>query len=132
MSDFTWDVELVNDLNTEPRQAVTQAPSAPQKYEQQQQHSTIVFTGDAGTDFDHHVFQFSVYINGELKWCVIAQETVKDYYNLGSDARHDEIWSVFQKNRKAIEAAACEAIMNYKFGPDGRIRVGMKELTAID
>lgn len=125
-------VKVTNNLKTESLQAVTQARAVPQKHDQQQQHPKIVFTGDAGTDFDHHIFQFSVYINGELRWCEIAQETVRNFYNLGSGARHDEVWSVFQSNRKAIEAAAYAAIVSYKFGPDGRIHVGMKELAVVD
>jgi hypothetical protein len=98
--------------------------------EAREERPAIVFTGDAGTDFDHHAFQFSVYIDGELKWCVIAQETVEDYFELGSDARHDEAWQAFQKNRRLIEAAAREAIKNFNIEPDGRIRVGMRELDA--
>jgi hypothetical protein len=91
---------------------------------------TIVFTGDAGTDFDIHAFQFSVLVNGELKWCVIAEETVRDYFQLSSDARHDDRWAAFQANRRLIEAAAREAIKNFNVGPDGRIRVTQRELDA--
>jgi hypothetical protein len=104
----------------------------PQPARTDRQHDPkIVFTGDAGTDFDHHAFQFSVYINGELKWCVIAQETVKDFFNLSGDTHFNAVWSVFQQNRNTIEAAARQSIRSIKIGPDGRIRVNLEELTAV-
>jgi hypothetical protein len=92
----------------------------------------IQFTEDAGADFDIHAFQFPVFINGERKWCVIAQETVADYFNLSFDAGHKAAWDAFVENRRLINAAAREAIRNMKVGPDGRIRIGLKELAATD
>jgi len=113
-------------------ESIVEVGSVTAEDKQREQVPTIVFTGDAGTDFDHHAFQFSAYVNGDLKWCVIAQETVEDYFNLSSDARHDEAWETFRKNRRKIEAAAREAIKNYRFWPDGRTRVGLEELAATD
>lgn len=63
---------------------------------------------------------------------MIAQETVDDYFEVQSDARHDERWEVFVRNRERIEAAALEAIRNINVGPDGRIVVGMGELRATE
>ena len=93
---------------------------------------SIVFTDERGTDFDHHAFQFGVLINGQRRLCVIAQETVDDYFEVQSDARHDERWEVFVRNRERIEVAALEAIRNINVGPDGRIVVGMDELRATE
>jgi hypothetical protein len=110
--------------------SIAEAKEVTEEDELRAQQQSVVFTGDAGTDFDHHAFQFSALVNGELKWCVIAQETVEDYFNLSGDGGHTEAWGVFQRNRRTIEAAAREAIRNFNVGPDGRIRVGMRDLAA--
>lgn len=96
--------------------------------EDELREQTIVFNDEAGTDFDIGAFQFPVFINGDRHWCVIAKETVSDYFNLGADAGHVEEWETFVKNRRTINAAAREAIRNMNIGPDGRIRIGTKEL----
>src|SRR5207237_2079499 len=93
---------------------------------------SIVFNEEAGTDFDVHAFQFPVFVNGERKWCVIAQETVEDYFQLGAEPRPNEAWEAFLKNRRTINAAARVAIRNMNVDRDGRIRIGEAELAATD
>jgi PIN like domain/Protein of unknown function (DUF1488) len=88
----------------------------------------IEFTDEVGTDFDHHAFQFLVSVNGKGRWCVIAQETVEDFFTLTGNGGHAEAWQAFQKGWPLIKAATREAIRNVNIGNDGRIVIGMREL----
>ncbi|PYQ29144.1 MAG: hypothetical protein DMF56_12770 [Acidobacteria bacterium] len=90
----------------------------------------IEFTNQVGTDFDHHAFQFLIRVNGEDRWCVIAQETVEDFFALSGSGGHAEAWQAFHENWPLIEAATREAIRNVSIGNDGRIVIGMRELHA--
>lgn len=94
--------------------------------------ASIEFTDQIGTDFDHHAFQFRILVNGESRWCVIAIETVQDFFELsGESLRSTEEWETFRANENIIQAATREAIRNLSIGPDGRIVIGMRELRAV-
>jgi hypothetical protein len=90
----------------------------------------VEFTDQIGTDFDHHAFQFLIRVNGEDRWCVIAQETVEDFFALTGGGGHAEAWQALHKSWPLMEAATREAIRNVNVGNDGRIVIGMRELQA--
>jgi hypothetical protein len=90
--------------------------------------AAISFVSGSGWDFDRGAVVFRALVNGKNVPCLISEESLQDHFGADPGGGGAEMKATFERNRRAIEVIARDAIRDGRIDANGMVLIRSEDV----